>query len=153
MTKGKRRPVQWNGIQYKSLADAARATGLNYQQLQKRIKCGHTCDDDVTPHKVECEWNGVTYHSIASAARNTGIPDITLRNYLDAGFTSNDDVAARKANNRHYDYDKIVSLLQANETKKPKDQLSGRKIAAQVGVSPSLVSRIKTALQEKQADG
>jgi hypothetical protein len=141
-----RRIVEWEGKRYLTIADAARATGYEYQQLLNHINKGYTCEDDVQLPKIKTIWNNVTYESRLEAIQQTGIAYTTFYGYLARGFTCDADVARWKKNKRGYNRTRIERLLQAGE-------LSGRQIAIVENVSASLVSRIKTALQEKQADG
>lgn len=41
------KPCTWNGIEYPSLAEAARATGVHATTMRYRLKMGYTCDADL----------------------------------------------------------------------------------------------------------
>jgi hypothetical protein len=41
------RSVKWNGIEYKSIADAAAANGISHWAMSQRLKKGYTCDEDM----------------------------------------------------------------------------------------------------------
>jgi hypothetical protein len=73
----------WNGIEYKNQSEAARAIGVSQAGLQKWLKRGYACDDDVPKHwthaGVTCTWNGVQYESYMAASRATGIGEAALR--------------------------------------------------------------------------
>lgn len=43
----------WNGIEYSSIREAARACGVTDSGMKRRLKKGHTCDQDMKA--VDCE--------------------------------------------------------------------------------------------------
>lgn len=45
--KDRIRPT-WNGVQYDSLEEGARALGITRSALSARLRKGYTCDDDLT---------------------------------------------------------------------------------------------------------
>ena len=73
----KKVPITWNGIQYESITDCARALGLSDYAVGWRIKQGYTCDDDITSQHdttpIPCIWNGIQYESIYQASKALGI--------------------------------------------------------------------------------
>lgn len=44
---GKTTPCEWNGVQYSSLSEAARALGINNVTMLNRVRKGYICDADI----------------------------------------------------------------------------------------------------------
>ena len=66
------KPCMWNGVKYPSIATAAEAEGVNYQTMVKRIRIGHSSDNDINSrlgHSIPIIYNGIKYPSISAAAR------------------------------------------------------------------------------------
>jgi hypothetical protein len=41
------RSVKWNGIEYESVTEAARAVGVTKPAMWQRLQKGYTCDEDM----------------------------------------------------------------------------------------------------------
>lgn len=68
----------WNNIEYISIAECARANGIGFSAMRKRLMNGYTCDADVPPRKDKgkpCIWNGVQYTSAVEAAKAIGVSE------------------------------------------------------------------------------
>lgn len=63
-------PCTWNGIEYRSMNEAAMALGICESTMRNRVLKGYTCDADlnVTRRRVACEWNGVKFNTLQEAA-------------------------------------------------------------------------------------
>lgn len=90
----------WNGIEYPSMAAAARANGVNERTMRRRIAKGYTCDEDLGVSWLdqikETTWNGITYRSLAEAAKSIGVPRTTLQHRLAQGYTCDSDLKRRR---------------------------------------------------------
>lgn len=87
----------WNGIQYKTVVDAAKAVGISPSGMHMRLKRGWICDTDVKPkgrgkRLVPCVWNGIAYLSITDAAHASGLMSDTLQARIKAGYKSDADM-------------------------------------------------------------
>lgn len=86
-------PCTWNGIEYPSIAAAARAIGVSLASLQERLERGYTCDADmVRGWKREITYNGVTYPSITEAAAAIGISLGAMDSRIRTGVFSDDEL-------------------------------------------------------------
>jgi predicted DNA-binding protein (UPF0251 family) len=63
--------IEWNGVSYPSIKEAATALGVSERAMSQRVKRGY---DGI----IACVWNGVEYNSVAEAAKATGISKSTL---------------------------------------------------------------------------
>lgn len=63
----------WNGVEYRSIAEAARACGVNLATMQERLANGATCDEDLRPRFRAVVYNGIEYASIKAAAIANGL--------------------------------------------------------------------------------
>jgi hypothetical protein len=82
----------WNGIEYESIKEAARANEVTYASMSSRIMRGYTCDEDMSDMRVSCTWNGIEYESIRGAARANNISHGGMQQRLKKGYTCDDDV-------------------------------------------------------------
>lgn len=85
---------RWNGIEYPSIAAAARANHIDPSAMWHRVNSGRTRDEEIGihPRSISCVWNGIEYPSVGSAARLVGMPASTLRKYLKQGYTGDKDI-------------------------------------------------------------
>jgi hypothetical protein len=88
------RKVRWNGVEYKSINEAAKALGISPGTMSDRIKKGYTSDDHVSNvgGSVPCSWNGIEYSSMTDAANALGIDVSSLRYRIQRGYTCDDDL-------------------------------------------------------------
>lgn len=73
----------WNGIEYKSIKDAATANNTSKNNMSIRISKGYTCDDDMPKsgghNKTKMViYNGIKYNSVKEAATANGIAPNTM---------------------------------------------------------------------------
>lgn len=91
---GQGQPCAWNGIEYVSIAAAARANNVTDATMLKRLRTGYTCDNDLigttSPHK--CAWNGIIYPSIIAAAKANGISRSVMKRRLRNGYVCDEDI-------------------------------------------------------------
>ena len=88
-------PCAWNGVEYPSIASAARALGINLASLQERLERGYTCDADmVRGWKREITYNGVVYPSITEAAVANGISLGAMDSRIRAGIFADEDLTS-----------------------------------------------------------
>ncbi len=89
-------PCLWNGITYRSYAEAARATGHSDKFLTYWHQKEVYCDDEVVPrYKVACTWNGCEYESLSDACEANGIRCVaTLKYWLSCGHKCDDDLTS-----------------------------------------------------------
>lgn len=99
MTSGKPRSITWNGVEYPSLAAAARELGITRERMRQRINAGMTCDEDLWPPEQRSEWlkkpftwNGVQYPSRNAAAHSLGISRATIQARVRRGQPRKEDV-------------------------------------------------------------
>lgn len=87
-------PCAWNGIQYPSIAAAARANHIDPSAMWHRVNSGWTRDEEIgiNPRSIPCVWNGIQYRSIERAAHAVGMPPSTLRLYLSKGYIGDQDI-------------------------------------------------------------
>lgn len=87
---------EWNGIEYGSVAEAAKANSITYAAMRCRILKGYSCDDDMSgnnaTNKVAVEWNGTEYESISAAARANDISYSAMAYRLRKGYACDDDM-------------------------------------------------------------
>ncbi len=88
----------WNGVEYPSIAAAARANNLDPSSMWHRIHNEQSHDEEVgiDPRSITCVWNGIEYRSIESAARALGMPASTMRKYLREGKTGDKDIQSTR---------------------------------------------------------
>lgn len=90
--------VNWNGIEYPSVAAAAKANGISRQAMWERIRKGYSLTSDMIGTgraegmKRKVIWNGVEYPSIAKAAAAHGITHAAMRYRVERGYTCDDDM-------------------------------------------------------------
>lgn len=88
-------PCVWEGVEYPSIAVAARQLGMEQAALYGRIVVyGYTCEADMVGSKP-CSWNGVSYSSISEAAKANGIGITSMSRRLQAGYTCDEDMPGR----------------------------------------------------------
>lgn len=101
MTSGKARPVIWNGVEFPSMADAARAKGVTRERMRQLIAKGRVSDGDkrirvrYSSLCKPCAWDGVEYPSITAAAQANGVSVQVMRWRLLQGYTGNGDMKRR----------------------------------------------------------
>lgn len=89
----KMKPCTWNGIEYESISDAARANFVNEVTMLNRVNAGYTCDDDVWKARATpCTWNGVEYESIKAAAAATWVTPGAMSVRVARGLKADDDL-------------------------------------------------------------
>lgn len=90
----KRKSVVWNGVQYRSIYAAAKATGIGKSTLEYRIKQGYTCDAEVglKGWRRIVTWNGVQYPSISAAAKANFLTHAAMSIRLRNGYTCDEDL-------------------------------------------------------------
>lgn len=88
--------VIWNGIEYESIASAAKALNISYEGMYDRVtRKGYAQDSDLQSHssfKRAVSWDGVRYISLAEAARALGVDISTMFYYVEQGYTSSSDI-------------------------------------------------------------
>jgi GIY-YIG catalytic domain-containing protein len=92
--------ITWNGIEYPSVSEAARANNIGNSAMRKRLKNGYTCDNDVPLSKQmgnSCTWNGMHYNTVREAALACGIDENSMHQRLGRGYVCNDDMPGRSA--------------------------------------------------------
>lgn len=95
------KPVTWNGVNYPSVAAAARACGIAKCSMQERLNNGYTRDSDMRIVSSLCKvtvWNGIEYPSVSAAARANGINKSTMQERVDKGYTSDKDLKSTRNN-------------------------------------------------------
>lgn len=86
----------WNGIEYLTIAECARANGVTLHAMQGRFLRGNTCDADLSPRTTAVVWNGIEYPSIAEAARANGITPKAMQLRISKGRKSDSDLTHYK---------------------------------------------------------
>ena len=89
---GAGRPCTWNGVEYRSVAEAARANNMVLEKMQSRIRKGYMRDSDVVDLQKPVIWNGIEYKSQSEAARNLKITRERLRYYIAQGYVCDEDI-------------------------------------------------------------
>ena len=97
------KPVIWNSIEYPSLAEAARALGINPASLKERLARGYVCDSDLKRPMTwdnnakgnPCSWNGIEYASVSAAAKANGIHVSSMNDRLRRGYICDADLKPR----------------------------------------------------------
>lgn len=89
------KPCTWNGIEYRSISEAARANGVSFAVMHTRISKGYTRDSDFVSSRHPIEYNGVKYPSISAAARANNIASATLAGRVERGYKSDDDMQVK----------------------------------------------------------
>lgn len=89
--------VLWNGVQYKSLAAAARALNISVQTMHTRVNKGYVSDGDMPGqgrrhHGNPVSWNNIQFESIRAAARTLGISVTAMHYRVHKGYTCDDDM-------------------------------------------------------------
>lgn len=78
-TGGKPTPCEWNGVKYNSVTEAAKALGINFRAMMRRLQRGCACDADMHGSKKGCVWDGVFYETIREAAIAVGVSTSTMK--------------------------------------------------------------------------
>lgn len=86
----------WNGVQYASIADAARANNVKISTMHHRISHGKTSDKDISIIIRPCIWNGVSYKSISQCAIANNIDGNVMERRINKGYVCDADVPARE---------------------------------------------------------
>lgn len=86
------RTVIWNGIEYKSIAEAARANNLITVNMLRYVNNGWTSNGDINFLKMPCIWNGIEYESVTQAARALNITQGAMRFRVLQGYTRDSDM-------------------------------------------------------------
>lgn len=90
---GFRIPCVWEGIEYPSIAEASRQTGIAYPILLRSLKQGRL----PAKRSIPCEWNGVQYPSIRAAADANWITPVGMWFRIRKnGYTSDEDMNHRR---------------------------------------------------------
>lgn len=87
--------ITWNGIEYPSIAEAARMNGIGFSAMRKRLRNGYVCDTDVPTRKDKghpCIWNDVHYKTVRQAALACGVDENSMHQRLDKGYTCDEDM-------------------------------------------------------------
>jgi hypothetical protein len=92
LSDARKAPCTWNGVQYASVAEAARACGINLASMQDRLKYGHTCDDDLRPQLRPVTYNGTEYPSIKAAAIANNVTYACMKSRIQGGILSDDEL-------------------------------------------------------------
>lgn len=88
----------WNGIEYLSIAAAARANGITPSTMLERLQKGYACDSDILGKgSIQARakiviWNGIKYSSLSEAARICGINLSSMAERVSKGYTCDADV-------------------------------------------------------------
>lgn len=85
-------PCEWNGKEYRSISEAARACDVSVSTMQYRLWTGYKCDSDVPGQNKPCVWKGVEYPSITAAASANGIEVRRMSWLVSAGHTSDENL-------------------------------------------------------------
>ncbi len=103
-----KRPCSWNGVEYASVSEAARALDISERAMRHRLGKGYASDDDARVHQermksvrakeqreklsVPTIWNGIEYSSIKEAAQAWEVDPGTLSRWLKRGYARDNDV-------------------------------------------------------------
>lgn len=81
--------ITWEGVEYPSITQAARAVGVPYGTMLHWLKFGKR-----KPRRsIPCEWNGVQYPSIRAAADANWITPVGMWFRIRKnGYTCDDDL-------------------------------------------------------------
>lgn len=85
-------PCIWNGIEYESVTSAALALNIPQTTMNRYIKKGYTCDNDVPPATRAVIWNDIEYSELNQAAKAIGVTRKTMRTYLERGYERDSDI-------------------------------------------------------------
>lgn len=80
-------PCAWNGIEYESVSEAARALSISSSAMFDRLNKGYAGDTDLIGFN-RCVWNGVEYRSITECALANNVTDCTMSGRLRKGYSS-----------------------------------------------------------------
>jgi hypothetical protein len=104
--------IEWNGITYSSIREAAASLGVNRFTLGEHIRNGKTSDKEVNHHKNRGKrtviWNDVSYGSIVEAAKAIGIEYNAMYWRVSNGYTS--DSQMRSIQISHQKHPRITSF-------------------------------------------
>lgn len=87
--------VIWNGIEYLSIAEAARENNIAHTSMRKRLANGYKRDADVPKRKDQgkpCVWNGIQYKTAVEAAKAIGVTEKAMWDRLQTGYKSDSDM-------------------------------------------------------------
>lgn len=85
-------PCTWNGIEYGSIAEAARACGVCSATMQDRLSGGAACDDDLRPRFRVVMYNGIEYSSIKDAAIANGLTYSAMKSRIQRDHAGDDSL-------------------------------------------------------------
>jgi len=87
----------WNGIEYKSISEAAEQNNVTITTMWERLQRGYASDKDLNaPRALPFIWNGITYPSVYIAAKETNVSVSALRNRAYRGQQSDADMPGWK---------------------------------------------------------
>lgn len=88
----------WNGIEFESMAAAARDVGITTEAMRQRIEKGYICDDDMLRGYSERPiiWNDVEYPSITAAAKAIGVSNSSMWRRVQSGYTRDEDMKRKR---------------------------------------------------------
>lgn len=84
-------PCEWNGVQYPTVAAAARSNHITLAAMQGRLKRGHVCDADLQPRTHPVIWNDTNYPSIRAAATANKVQWSAMQRRIVRGRQSDGD--------------------------------------------------------------
>lgn len=92
---GHGRKCSWNGIEYPSVAECARANRVESATMWSWIRRGFKTDEDITSINIPCVWDGKQYNSMNEAARVNGIDEATFHHWIKRGYRNRSEVVGR----------------------------------------------------------
>lgn len=111
-------PCIWEGIEYPSITEAARANDMPRYLMKWRIGHGYHSESEVPPYiRRTCVWNGIEYPSIRAAAKANGMSESGMKNRIYRGHTSDTDVrsVSREITYNGIVYPSLSAAARANE--------------------------------------
>lgn len=87
--------VKWNGVEYPSVSEAARANNIGNSAMRKRLKHGYKQDSDVPKRKDfgnPCTWNGVPYPTVIAAANANNVTYKAMWERIREGISSDEEI-------------------------------------------------------------
>lgn len=91
--------INYNGIEYNSIAELARKYNLNVVTLRTRLRKGLPIEEAVNKNKFNCtqiEYNGVKFDSIKELCKKLNINQTLLNNRLHQGWNLYDAINKEK---------------------------------------------------------